>query len=177
MWIATATILDMPGPSRSRHAAEAWLFDAFRMFGPRFEPAGTSENWWNLIKSAALMKMIMMQSSLFMLLFLLNSCNRAVKWRQWRRALLAADAMLAWRIYCKQNETPYALIIPTQQRFTAHLLYKTRLSKNLWRQAAISTKCFGLPVWVSYSCERVAWFCFHLRACVPGRCLSPSTLS
>jgi hypothetical protein len=67
------------------------------MFGPRFEPAGTSENWWNLIKSAALMKMIMMQSSLFMLLFLLNSCNRAVKWRQWRRALLAADAMLAWR--------------------------------------------------------------------------------
>ena len=81
------------------------------------------------------------------------------------------------KIYCKQNETPYALIIPTQQRFTAHLLYKTRLSKNLWRQAAISTKCFGLPVWVSYSCERVAWFCFHLRACVPGRCFSPSTLS
>ena len=35
------------------------------------------------------------------------------------------------RIYCKQNETPYALIIPTEQRFTAHLLYKTRLSKNL----------------------------------------------
>ena len=35
------------------------------------------------------------------------------------------------KIYCKQNETPYALIIPTQQRFTAHMLYKTRLSKNL----------------------------------------------
>ena len=34
------------------------------------------------------------------------------------------------------------------------MLYKTRLSKNLWRQAAISTKCFGLPVWSSYSCEK-----------------------
>ena len=35
------------------------------------------------------------------------------------------------KVCCKQNERPYALIIPTQQRFTAHMLYKTRLSKNL----------------------------------------------